>query len=80
VATVEVLLPQYGMGMDDAVIVQWLKAEGDTVAEGEDLVEIEAAKTTEIVPSPAGGVLVEIRAQPEDVVAVQQVIAVIEEG
>ena len=49
------VLPQYGMGMQDGEIIRWLKAEGDMVAEGETLVEVEAAKTTIEVPAPVGG-------------------------
>ena len=73
----EVRLPQWGMGMDEAIIVQWLKAEGDEVAEGEPLVEVEAAKTVEVVESPAPGILARILAQPDDVVEVRAVIAII---
>ena len=31
----EILLPRLGQGMESGVIVRWLKAEGDTVAKGE---------------------------------------------
>lgn len=57
---VEVLLPQFGMGMQDGEIVRWLKAVGDQVTEGELLAEVEAAKTTVEMPSPSSGELVEI--------------------
>jgi len=76
-ADIDVILPQFGMGMQDAEIVRWLKQPGDTVTEGEPLVEIEAAKTTVEVPSPASGTLKEILAQPEDTVEVRAKIAVI---
>ena len=32
---VEVLLPQWGMGMSEGLVVQWNKKVGDTVTEGE---------------------------------------------
>ncbi len=76
-ADIDVILPQFGMGMQDAEIVRWLKQPGGTVTEGEPLVEIEAAKTTVEVPSPASGTLKEILAQPEDTVEVRAKIAVI---
>ena len=76
-ADIDVILPQFGMGMQDAEIVRWLKQPGDSVTEGEPLVEIEAAKTTVEVPSPASGTLKEILAQPEDTVEVRAKIAVI---
>lgn len=73
----KVLLPQYGMGMQDAEIVRWMKAIGDTVAEGDLLVEIEAAKTTVEVPSPAAGTLTEILAEEGETVDVRAHIATI---
>lgn len=59
-ANMKVLLPQFGMGMQDGEIVKWLKAVGDHVEAGEPLVEVEAAKTTVEVPSPGSGTLTEI--------------------
>ncbi len=77
-AITDVLLPQYGMGMQDGDITKWLKAVGDSVAEGEPLVEVEAAKTTVEVPSPVSGTLVEILAPEGETVEVRTVIARIE--
>ena len=77
-AKLKVLLPQFGMGMQDGEIVRWLKAIGETVADGEPLVEIEAAKTTVEVPSPAAGTLVEIVAEEGDTVDVRAHIATLE--
>lgn len=73
-----VVLPQYGMGMQDGEIVQWLKAEGEPVAEGELLVEVEAAKTTVEVPSPVSGTLLRIVAAPGETVDVRAPIAIIQ--
>lgn len=75
--SIKVLLPQFGMGMQDAEIVRWLKAIGDSVSEGEALVEIEAAKTTVEVPSPASGTLTEILADEGETVDVRTHIATI---
>jgi pyruvate/2-oxoglutarate dehydrogenase complex dihydrolipoamide acyltransferase (E2) component len=77
-AKLKVLLPQFGMGMQDGEVVRWLKAVGDTVAEGEPLVEIEAAKTTVEVPAPAGGTLIEIAAEEGDTVEVRGHLATLE--
>ena len=77
-AKLKVLLPQFGMGMQDGEIIRWLKAVGDTVAEGEPLVEIEAAKTTVEVPAPAAGTLVEIIAEEGETVDVRGHIATLE--
>ena len=36
----EIVLPQWGMEMQDATVVKWLKQEGDPVQEGEPLVSL----------------------------------------
>jgi pyruvate/2-oxoglutarate dehydrogenase complex dihydrolipoamide acyltransferase (E2) component len=74
-SSIEVLLPQFGMGMQDAEIVRWLKAVGDQVKQGEALLEVEAAKAVEEVSSPGTGTLVEILAAEGETVAVRAVIA-----
>jgi pyruvate/2-oxoglutarate dehydrogenase complex dihydrolipoamide acyltransferase (E2) component len=76
-ANLKVLLPQFGMGMQDGEIVRWLKAVGDTVTEGEPLVEVEAAKTTVEVPSPGTGTLTEIVVEEGDTADVRAHIATI---
>ncbi|WP_136162248.1 lipoyl domain-containing protein [Sphingomonas flavalba] len=76
-ANIKVLLPQFGMGMQDADIVRWLKAVGDPVEAGEPLVEVEAAKTNVEVPAPGSGTLSEILAAEGDTVAVRSHIATI---
>ncbi len=75
---IEVKLPQLSMGMSDAEVIEWMVAEGDTVAEGQEIVEIEAEKARTGVPSPAAGRIVEIVAQPEDTVEVQEVLCHLE--
>ncbi|MBI4220320.1 MAG: E3 binding domain-containing protein, partial [Chloroflexi bacterium] len=74
---VEVLLPKWGMGMNDGMIVKWLKKEGDHVEEGEHLVEIESAKVNSEVESPAAGTLARIVVPEGMVIVPGTVIAVI---
>ena len=76
--TVEVKLPQWGMAMQDAEIVRWLKTEGDAVEEGEPLVEVEAAKVTDTVNAPVAGRLVRIVAPDRTTAEVAQTLAEIE--
>ena len=77
-AKVEVLLPQWDMGMSEGTISSWLKAVGDEVAEDEPLAEVEAEKVEETLESPAAGRIVEIIIQEGQTVEVRTVIAVIE--
>ena len=57
---IELKIPKSGMGITEATIAKWHKAVGDTVNEGEIVVDVETAKAIEEVPSPATGVLKEI--------------------
>lgn len=75
---VEVLLPQWGMGMTEGTVVTWLKAVGDEVTEDEGLVEVEAEKVEDTVEAPVSGKLVEILVEPEQTVEVRTPIAIIE--
>ena len=77
-ARVEVLLPQWGMGMSEGTITTWLKQVGDTVDEDEPLAEVEAEKVEETLESPAAGTLVEILVQVGDTVDVRTAVAVLE--
>ena len=77
-ARIDVLLPQWGMGMSEGAIVEWLKKVGDHVDEDEPLAEIEAEKVEETLESPATGTLVEILVEEGASVEVRTVIAVIE--
>lgn len=74
----EVRLPSFGMGMNDAEVAGWLVAEGDAVSEGDDLVELEAEKSTVVLPAPVSGVLARIAAPAGEVVDVQGLLGVIE--
>jgi 2-oxoisovalerate dehydrogenase E2 component (dihydrolipoyl transacylase) len=51
------LLPDPGEGLEEAEIVSWLVAEGDTVELNQPFVEVETAKATVEIPSPFAGVV-----------------------
>ena len=54
-------MPQLGETVTEGTIIRWLKAVGDTVAQDEPLFEVSTDKVDTEVPSPASGVLKEIR-------------------
>jgi pyruvate dehydrogenase E2 component (dihydrolipoamide acetyltransferase) len=56
----EIKLPRLGQGMEAGTITKWLKSEGDTVAKGEPLFEIDTDKVTQEVEADFGGVLLRI--------------------
>ncbi|MCL2730804.1 MAG: biotin attachment protein [Actinomycetia bacterium] len=76
--SIEVNLPQYGMGMTEGTVEQWLKREGDAVTEGEDIAEVEAEKTTVVVVAPESGVLSKIIVPEGETVPVFTALALIE--
>jgi len=65
--------------MQDGTIVRWLKQEGDTVAEGEPIVEVETAKLQTELESTASGVLSRIVAQEGEIMPIRGVLCVIAE-
>lgn len=73
---VEVRLPQFGMGTNEATILSWSKAEGAHVEAGEILCEVETAKATAEVEAPAAGRLKIVVAEGE-VAEVQDLICVL---
>jgi pyruvate dehydrogenase E2 component (dihydrolipoamide acetyltransferase) len=58
----EVIIPALGVVVERVKILKWLKSEGDRVAEGEPLVEIESEKVTTEITSPASGIITEVAA------------------
>jgi pyruvate/2-oxoglutarate dehydrogenase complex dihydrolipoamide acyltransferase (E2) component len=75
---VEVRVPQLSMGMSEAEVVEWLVEDGARVAEGDDLVEIEAEKASVLIPAPAAGVVREIGPAPGAILEVRDLLCVIE--
>jgi 2-oxoglutarate dehydrogenase E2 component (dihydrolipoamide succinyltransferase) len=74
---VELRLERLSPEMEFATITAWLKAEGDPVAAGEVIAEIEADKVAMELESPVAGVLAEIVAVAGDEIAVEALVAVI---
>jgi pyruvate dehydrogenase E2 component (dihydrolipoamide acetyltransferase) len=74
----EVKLPRLGQGMESGTVTKWLKNEGDAVAKGEPLYEIDTDKVTQEVESDFAGVLLKI-ALREGEAPVGQTIAFIGE-
>ncbi len=77
-ALIPIYMPKFGMTMEEGLIVEWLVAEGDTIAEGDGIVVIETEKVSAEVEAPAAGVVVELSCEVDDEVPVGQVIGYIE--
>jgi pyruvate dehydrogenase E2 component (dihydrolipoamide acetyltransferase) len=78
--TTKVNLPKWGMGIEEGVVVKWLRNRGDRVSKGEPLVEIETAKATQAVEAPVSGTLTRIFLTEGNSAPVNTTLAEIEEG
>ncbi|MHB1862288.1 MAG: 2-oxoglutarate dehydrogenase complex dihydrolipoyllysine-residue succinyltransferase [Gemmatimonadaceae bacterium] len=72
-------VPPLGESITEAIVSRWLKAEGESVAPGDTIVELETDKITVEVPSLAGGVLAKRLHAEGDVVHVDDVLAEVDE-
>jgi pyruvate dehydrogenase E2 component (dihydrolipoamide acetyltransferase) len=75
----DVAMPRLSDSMEEGTILKWLKSDGDEVAKGEELVEIETDKATMTYEADADGTL-EIVADEGSTLAIGEVIARIGEG
>src|SRR5471032_706472 len=73
----DVVMPQMGESIAEGTIVRWIKKVGDKVDRDEPLFEISTDKVDAEIPSPAAGVVSEIRVQEGETVPVNSVVAVI---
>ena len=72
-----VVMPQMGESIAEGTIVRWIKKVGDTIDRDEPLFEISTDKVDAEIPSPAAGVLTEIKVKEGETVAVNSVVATI---
>jgi pyruvate dehydrogenase E2 component (dihydrolipoamide acetyltransferase) len=76
----QVVMPQMGESVAEGTIVRWMKKVGDPVERDEPLFEISTDKVDAEIPSPAAGVLSEIKVKEGETVPVNSVVAVIGEA
>jgi 2-oxoglutarate dehydrogenase E2 component (dihydrolipoamide succinyltransferase) len=73
----DVIMPQMGESIAEGTVTKWLKNVGDRVERDEPLFEISTDKVDAEIPSPAAGVLKEIRVAPGTTVPVNTVVAIV---
>jgi pyruvate dehydrogenase E2 component (dihydrolipoamide acetyltransferase) len=71
----EVVMPRLSDSMEEGTILRWLKAPGDAVERGEELVEIETDKANMVYEADADGTLIELVAAEGDTLPIGEVIA-----
>lgn len=74
------LLPDLGEGLEEAQLVQWLVAVGDTVALNQPICQVETAKAMVDIPSPFAGTVQQLHANPGDTVPVGAPLVTIAEA
>src|SRR5713226_5939067 len=76
----EVVMTQMGESITAGTNTKWLKKPGDTVQRDEPLFEISTDKVDAEIPSPAAGVLKDIKITEGTTVQINTVVCTIEEG
>src|ERR1043166_2888369 len=73
----DVIMPALGVAQETGTLLNWLKAEGQSVTKGEPLMEVETDKATVEIEAPASGILANVAAAAGDEIPVGNRIAVI---
>lgn len=72
-----VTMPKWGMEMVEGEIAEWHVSEGDSIVEGDDLLDVETSKIVNTVTAPASGVVRRLLGAVGEIVAVGKTLAVI---
>ena len=73
----DVILPKWGLTMEDGTVVAWYVDEGEHVVEGEVIAEVETEKVENELEAPCAGVVARILVDEDETVDVGTVLAVI---
>jgi len=76
----DLVVPQLGESISEAVVAKWLKQVGDAVTDGEPVAELETDKITVQLPSPVAGALAEQRSPEGSTVKVGDIIGAVDAG
>jgi pyruvate dehydrogenase E2 component (dihydrolipoamide acetyltransferase) len=76
---VKVIMPQAGQDLETGIVREWHKSEGDAVAKGEAIVQVETEKVNLDVEAPAAGVLLRILVPNDTETAIFSTIGIIGE-
>jgi 2-oxoglutarate decarboxylase len=79
-ATVQISMPEMGESVTEGIVLEWHVAEGDSVSEGDTVVEVSTDKVDAEVPAPVDGVITKLIAAVDDEVPVGAPLAEMEAG
>ncbi|HEX2371265.1 MAG TPA: dihydrolipoamide acetyltransferase family protein [Solirubrobacterales bacterium] len=71
----DIVMPRLSDSMEEGTILRWIKSQGDDVAVGDELVEIETDKANMVYEADAAGTLIEILAGEGDTLPIGETIA-----
>src|SRR4051812_8772665 len=75
---VQLLMPEMGESVTEGTVLEWHVSEGDSVEEGDTIVEVSTDKVDAEVPAPASGTVTKILVQPDEEIAVGKPMAEID--
>ena len=77
-AEFQLVMPKMGESIIEATILTWHKKEGEHVDENEIILEVATDKVDSEIPSPVSGIVKKLLFKPDETVAIDQTIAIIE--
>src|SRR5436190_19417612 len=75
---VQLVMPEMGESVTEGTVLEWHVSEGDSVEEGDTMVEVSTDKVDAEVPAPASGVVSKILVQPDEEIEVGKPMAEID--
>src|SRR3954463_12951557 len=76
--TVQLVMPEMGESVTEGTVLEWHVSEGDSVEEGQTMVEVSTDKVDAEVPAPASGTVTKIMAEVDEEVDVGKAMAEID--
>ncbi len=73
--SVTISMPEMGESVTEGTVLEWHVEEGQTVAEGDTVIEVSTDKIDAEVPAPTAGTITKLLVNPDDTVQVGQALA-----
>jgi pyruvate dehydrogenase E2 component (dihydrolipoamide acetyltransferase) len=75
-----IVMPKWGLAMEEGVVTAWHVGEGATVTKGQEIADIETSKIANVFESPVSGTLRKLVAQPGETLPVGALLAIVAEA